>query len=150
MGDDLVDAVDAWVEDVTIKSETVGRSVSVRWHSAAKTVQVDLLVAIVELQDVANTLDSLQVLIALHIQEMERVWLSWVTIGRSEVDGERQVNLATTENVLEERGLSANLQVSQSERYFTFGASVLRLAFLELAERHAIDRVDDLVLATGH
>jgi len=109
VGDDLVDAVDAWVEDVSIKSEAVGRPVSVGWHSAAKTVQVDLLVAIVELQDIANTLDSLQVLIALHIQEMKRVWLSWVTIGRSEVDSERQVNLATAENVLEEGGLSANL-----------------------------------------
>ena len=67
MGDDLVDAIDAWVEDVTIKSEAMRRSVCVGWHSAAKTVQVDLLVAIVELQDVADTLDSLQVLVALHI-----------------------------------------------------------------------------------
>ena len=109
MGDDLVDAIDPWVEDVTIEGETVGSPVCVRWHSAAKTVQVDLFVAIVELQDIANTLDSLQVLIALHIQEMKRVWLSWVTIGRSEVDSERQVNLATAENVLQEGGLSANL-----------------------------------------
>ena len=49
MGDDLFDAVDTWVEDVTIEGETVGSPVCVRWHSAAKTVQVDLLVAIVEL-----------------------------------------------------------------------------------------------------
>lgn len=37
-------AVDPWVEDVAVESETVRRSVAVGRHRTPKAVQVDLLV----------------------------------------------------------------------------------------------------------
>ena len=41
---DFVDAVDTWVEDITVEGETVTATVSVRRNRATKSVQVDLLV----------------------------------------------------------------------------------------------------------
>ena len=41
---DFVDAVDTWVEDITVEGKTVTTTVSVRWDRATKSVQVDLLV----------------------------------------------------------------------------------------------------------
>ena len=66
--DNLLNAIDTWVENVTVQGETVATTVGIGWNSSSKAIQVYLLVAVVELEDVANALNRLQVLIALHVE----------------------------------------------------------------------------------
>jgi len=51
--DNFLDTTDTRVEDVTIEGETVRSSVGVGRDSSAETIEVDLLITIVELQDIA-------------------------------------------------------------------------------------------------
>ena len=68
---DLLDTIDTWVEDITIECEAVGASVIIRWDGAAKSIQVDHLVTVVELEDVADGLNRLQVLVSLRVEEVK-------------------------------------------------------------------------------
>ena len=52
--DNCRDAIDSRVEDVAVEGEAVRSSVAVRRHSATETIQVDHLVLVVELEDVAD------------------------------------------------------------------------------------------------
>ena len=78
--DDFLDSIDTWVEDITIESEAVGTSVIIGRDCATKPIQVDHLVTVIELEDVADGLYRLQVLVPLWVKEVERVMLTWVTI----------------------------------------------------------------------
>ena len=80
MRDDFGDTVYSWIEDITIKSETVRSTIVVGWDRAAKTVQVDHLIGVVELKDVSDGLDSLQVLIVLWVKVVERFSLTRITV----------------------------------------------------------------------
>ena len=80
MRDDFSDTVYSWIEDITIKSETVRSTIVVGWDRAAKTVQVDHLICVVELKDVSDGLDSLQVLIVLWVKVVERFSLTRITV----------------------------------------------------------------------
>ena len=111
MRNDLWNTVYTRVKDITIESEAVWSSVVVGWDRAAEPVQVDHLVAVVELKDVSDGLDCLQVLIILRVEVVERLALGWVTVWQSEVNSKGQINLTATEDVLEEGVLSLDLQV---------------------------------------
>ena len=52
--DNCRDAIDSGVEDIAVEGEAVRASVAVRRHSATETIQVDHLVLVVELEDVAD------------------------------------------------------------------------------------------------
>ena len=52
--DHRLDTVDAGVEDIAVEGEAVRASVAVWRHSATETIQVDHLVLVVELEDVAD------------------------------------------------------------------------------------------------
>lgn len=67
----FLDAVDLWVENIAVQSETVGASLSVRRDGAAKAIQIDLLTRVVELKDVADALNRVQVLVAVRILIVE-------------------------------------------------------------------------------
>ena len=69
--DDLLDTIDTWIEDITIECEAVRASIIIRWDRTAKSIQVDHLVTVVELEDVANGLNRLQVLVPLRVEEVE-------------------------------------------------------------------------------
>ena len=68
---DLLDTIDTWIEDITIECEAVRASIIIRWDRTAKSIQVDHLVTVVELEDVANGLNRLQVLVPLRVEEVE-------------------------------------------------------------------------------
>ena len=68
---DLLDTIDTWIEDITIEREAVRASIIIRWDRTAKSIQVDHLVTVVELEDVANGLNRLQVLVPLRVEEVE-------------------------------------------------------------------------------
>lgn len=63
-------------------------SVYVGRNRSTKPIQVDLLVAIVELKDVTNTLDRLQILISSRVHKMKRIGGTRVTIRQGEIDGD--------------------------------------------------------------
>jgi len=50
----LLNAVDARIEDVTVESEAVRDSFRVWRNAATKTVQIDVLAAVVKLKDISN------------------------------------------------------------------------------------------------
>ena len=68
---DLLDSIDTWVEDVTIHCEAMGTSTVIWRDCATKTIQVDHLVTVVELEDIADSLNRLQVLVPLRVEEVE-------------------------------------------------------------------------------
>ena len=109
--DYFLDAVDTRVEDVTVEGEAVRASVHVGRNGATESVQVDLLVGVVELEDVSDALDGVQVLVPVRVHEVERFGGAGVSVRQGEVDGDREIDRATTENVLEERMLALNSQV---------------------------------------
>lgn len=54
-----------WRENITVQREAVVRSIGVGWDRGTKAEQRNLLVVVVVLQDVANTLDSLKILVPI-------------------------------------------------------------------------------------
>lgn len=78
--DDTFKAINSWVEDISVHCETMRCSVRVWWDRTSESVELNLLVSVVELQDRAYTVDSLEVLVLVWVEEVERVTGSWVTI----------------------------------------------------------------------
>ncbi len=56
----------------------------------------------------------MQVLIFVHIKVMKRVPVRGVSIGQGEVDGYTELDLATTENVLQERVSLVEIKIFKS------------------------------------
>ena len=80
MRDDFGDTVYSWIEDITIESEAVRSTIVVGWNRAAKTVQVDHLIGVVELKDVSDGFNSLQILIVLRVEVVERFSLARISV----------------------------------------------------------------------
>ena len=80
MRDDFSDTVYSWIEDITIERKAVRSTIVVGWDRAAKTVQVDHLIGVVELKYVSDGLDSLQVLIVLRVEVVERFSLARISV----------------------------------------------------------------------
>ena len=148
--DHLWDAINTRVEDITVEGEAVGASIIIGRNGAAESVQIDLLVSVVELEDVAYTIDGVQVLVPVRVHKVERVWSAGISVRQGEVDSDGEIDRATTENILEERMLALNSQVLHLELGLLVLARVLSGALLKLSKRHAIDGVENLVLAAGH
>ena len=66
-----VNAVDARVKDIAVQRETVRGTFRVGGNCAAKAVQIDKFVGVVELKDVADGLEDLQILVSLGIEVVE-------------------------------------------------------------------------------
>lgn len=103
------DPVDPRIEDVAIEGEAVRCTVTVGWDCGAEPIQVDVLVRVVKLQDVADTVDRLHVLVLLQVGGVKRTWLPWVSIRESKVDRNGEIDLTSAKNVLQERALPLNL-----------------------------------------
>lgn len=67
-----LDALDARIEDVAVQREAVRGASVVGWDSTTKAIEVDQLIGVVELKNVADILDSLQVLVALRVEIVKR------------------------------------------------------------------------------
>ena len=75
-----LDAVDPRIEDITIQGEAVGSTLCIRWNCGSVAIQIDHLITVVELKDVANALDGLHVLISTRVRVMKRARITWVSI----------------------------------------------------------------------
>ena len=80
MRNDLRNTINTRVKDIAIESEAVRGTVVVWRDCTAEAVQVDHLVAVVELKNVTDGLDSLQVLIILRVEVVERFSLTWISV----------------------------------------------------------------------
>lgn len=69
--DHLSKSVDSRVEHVSIECEAVRRTPVVGRHRTAESVQIDVLVRVVVLQDRAYLLDYLKVLVALRVEKVQ-------------------------------------------------------------------------------
>ena len=136
MSDNFVDTVDSRIEDVSIQGEAMWSSVVNRRDLTAKAIQVDHLIAIVELHDVTDAPYSLDILVAI-IKPMQWAALSRITVRGSEIDGHSQSNLTTSKDVLQEGMLAFNLQASKTNvALFSFKHLEFALAFSQLGEVH--------------
>lgn len=68
----------------------------------AKSIRGNELVRVVVLEDAADSLQRLQVLVAVRVPIMQRVVLGCLAIRGREVDGDDEVQLAATKDVFEE------------------------------------------------
>ena len=84
---DAFDPANPWVENVAIEGETVRSPIDIGRDCASKTIQVDHLVRVVELENVTNTLDGLQVLVLLWVEKVKGVRLTRVAVREREIDG---------------------------------------------------------------
>lgn len=81
VSDHVVNAVDSWIENVSIHSEAVRGFLTIRWDGAPEAVQVNVLVRVVELENLANALDNLQVLVLKRVEVMQTVPSVRSTVG---------------------------------------------------------------------
>ena len=72
------------------------------WNCGSKSIGWDLLVGVVVLEDVSHGLDGVEVLVLLQVKVVEGVSPGWVSIAQGEVDGGDELNLAATEDILQE------------------------------------------------
>ena len=145
---DLLNTINTRVEDVAIEGEAVGTSVIIGRDRATKPIQVDQLITIVELEDIADGLYRLQVLVPLRVEEVERIVLARVTIRQGEINGKRKVNLATTKDVFEEGMCTFNFEVLKGKGALICLHLIFTVAFLELSESDCVHRCQVFVLAT--
>ena len=133
--DHRLDTVDAGVEDIAVEGEAVRRTIVEGWNRSAEAVQVDHLVAVVELQDVADAANRLKILIPARIEEVERPGRSWVTVGEGEVYSHGEVDLATTEHILKEGVLCFDLELIKVESAGLLGYLMLGGTLFEHSQR---------------
>jgi len=78
-------------------------SVRVWRHTTAEPKQINLLIRVVILQNAADLVDHLKVLVSVHVEIVQRLgWGRW-TIWKREVYCDWKVDIATTEYILQER-----------------------------------------------
>lgn len=106
---DFFQAIDSWIEDVTVEGETV-RSLRLRRNHGTKAVKIYHLVGIVVLQDTTYTLNGAKILVSI-VKIVKWVRLSWISIWSREIDGHSESQLATAEYVFNERVLLFDLQL---------------------------------------
>lgn len=111
MPDYLCDSINAWIEDISVEGEAVRCSLWVGRYGPAKAVQVDHFVTVVELKDVADASDGVQVLVAVRVEVVQRMRVARVPIRHRKVDGECEIDLTPTEDVLQERVLPLDNKV---------------------------------------
>lgn len=100
---DSLEPIDLRVEDVAIHRETVVRALVVWGHAGTETEKIDLFIGVIVLQDTADLVNHLQILVAGRVKVVERLRGAGVPITQREVDRDGQVNIAAAKNVLEER-----------------------------------------------
>lgn len=100
--DDSFDPVALRIENVSIKSKAVVRLLLVGRNGCPKAQHWDLLVRVVVLQDAANRLYGIQVLVLLHVKVMQGVWFRGMSIGRGKINGNLQRYFAPAKDKVEE------------------------------------------------
>lgn len=75
-------------------------SLRVRWNCATKAEKVYSFVCIIKLQNAANLLDHLKVLVFSHVKVVQRLRVLWSAVAQSEVNGNVQIDSAATKYIL--------------------------------------------------
>ena len=72
--DDFFEAIDLGVEDVSVQGEAVRSPLTVGWDSATETIERNLFVRVVKLEDFTYVSDRLNILILFMVKVMQRIW----------------------------------------------------------------------------
>ena len=111
--DHSIETIDGRVRYVAVEGEAVV-ALFPHWTNLSSIAKDwNLLVGVVVLQNRANLLDSAEVLVVLEVGDaVQGAGGGLPAVGESEVDGNSQVDLAASHNVLEERAalLEADLE----------------------------------------
>lgn len=78
------------------------RPIGVRRNGATEAIESNLFVCVVILENLSHISDGLEILIPLRIEVVQGGRRGRVSIGQSEVNGNRQINCAASENIFEE------------------------------------------------
>lgn len=117
------------VEDVAVHRKTVMCALVVWGNSGTKSEQIDLLIGVVVLEDTADLVDHLKVLVAGWVKIVQRFRGAGVPVTQREVDSDREVNITAAKNVLEEGVLLLKLAFAQAEKILVESKFVIGLAF---------------------
>ena len=80
VADYLCDTIHSWVENVSIECKAVRRALRVGGYGPAKTVEIDHLVTVVELEDVTDASYGVEVLVAVRVKVVQGVSIARVPI----------------------------------------------------------------------
>ena len=67
---------------------------------ASKSVERELLITVIRLQDVANSSDRSHILVGFWVPVVQRMLKVWLTIRLGKVNSNLQSNFAATKNVI--------------------------------------------------
>jgi hypothetical protein len=67
----LIETIYSWVKDISIKSKAVRPTLIIWRKSTTKSMELDLLRAVVELEDISNRLDDLDVLVLVRVEVVQ-------------------------------------------------------------------------------
>jgi len=103
---DAIQSITFWVEDVSVQGEAVRSSVlrqTSEFELATEAERWELLVGVVKLEDISHRLESLVVLVLAHALTVKTARICvWITITQGEVNPDGQVDLAASEDVVQE------------------------------------------------
>lgn len=103
------------VKDVPVDRETVVRLSFVWGNDCPEAESWNEIIRIVVLQNRAHRLYSMEVLVSVRVQPMQRVATIRVPIRQSEVDSDRKADLTSAENVVKETVTLLELKLSEFE-----------------------------------
>ena len=67
----FIQVVHSWIENITVQRKTMRCLLHKRWDCTTETEKVDFLVSVVKLQNLADLLDHLEVLVLHHAKVVQ-------------------------------------------------------------------------------
>ena len=107
----IIKSLDLWVKDITVQSKAVRSLRPMTWESSPVPIATEFLVAIVVLKDSTNAFDGFLILIVFWIKIVKRRGIFRKTIRAGEINGDRQIDFTSTNDIFQECCWTFNLQM---------------------------------------
>jgi hypothetical protein len=100
MVDNFWNTIHSGVEDVTIQSKTVWSSLRGLRKGSTETIKIYHFRWVIVLQNIADRVDNLKILVPLRIKVMKRIGGVDCSIGKSEINSQRKFNITSSKDIL--------------------------------------------------
>lgn len=133
-------------KDVSVESKTMTCSVG-WWNLASESINWDFFIAVIILKDPTYRGEGLVVLVSIQVLAMQRVSILWVTVRQSEINGDMQTNVATTEDVVKEWAWSFDCEIRDFN--LSFLAFHCAASLFQIIES-SVSCCQEFVVSRGH
>lgn len=99
---DFLDVVHPWIKNVSVHRKAMRWLLNEWLNRTAETKQIDFLVRVVVVQNAADLIDHLNVLVLFHVPIMEGIWITRLPVGHRKVNCDTQINFTTAKYILKE------------------------------------------------